>query len=88
MSLSRGEVVFDDEIGAFVEGDQQVVSLPFGDEAFRADAGRGVGELVIHAINRLDVQRAACSVDAVLAEGVAGGVVQGEEDLLRHTGSL
>ena len=82
------KIIFDDEICAFIEGNQQVIALALGDDAFRTDAGHRVGELVVRAVNRLYVQRAACGVDVVLSEGVAGGIVQGKEDLLRHTGSL
>ena len=75
-------VVFDDQVNAVIEGNQQVIALALGDETFRADAGRLVGELVVGTIYRFDVQRAACGVDVVLANGVAAGVVQGEGDLL------
>ena len=75
-------VVFDDQVNAVIEGNQQVIALALGDETFRTDAGRLVSELVVGTIYRFDVQRAACGVDVVLANGVAAGVVQGESDLL------
>ena len=75
-ALSLAEVVFDDESGALaaVEGDEEVVADAVGDEAFRAEAGRRVGKLVVRAVYRLDVLCAASTVEVVLAKGVAAGV--------------
>mgnify|MGYP002751778370 CR=1 FL=1 len=75
-ALSLAEVVFDDESGALaaVEGDEEIIADAVGDEAFRAEAGRRVGKLVVRAVYRLDVLCAASTVEVVLAKGVAAGV--------------
>ena len=80
-ALSLGEVVFDDEIGAAVEGDEQVAALLRGGDVLRAEACRKVGELVADAVFRRDVQRAAGGVEVVLGDRAAAAVVQGEGDL-------
>ena len=50
-----------------VEGDEQVVANAVGNDAVRPDAGGKVGDLVIRAIDRLDVLCRACGFDVVLA---------------------
>ena len=77
------EVVFDDKIGTLVtvEGDEQVVADAVGNDALRADAGSKVGDLVVNAIHGLDVLGCARGFDVVLANGVAGGVLQGKVEL-------
>ena len=75
-ALSLAEVVFDDESGALaaVEGDEEIIADAVGDEAFRAEASRRVGKLVVRAVYRLDVLCAASTVEVVLSKGVAAGV--------------
>ena len=80
-ALPLPEVVFDDEIGAAVEGDEQVAALLRGGDVLRAEACRKVGELVADAVFRRDVQRAAGGVEVVLGDRAAAAVVQGEGDL-------
>jgi len=62
-------VVFDDEVCALVavEGNQQVIPHAVGNDAVRPDAGGKVGDLVIRAIDRLDVLCGTCGFDVVLA---------------------
>ena len=64
-----------------VKRDQQVIAHAVGDDAFRADAGGEVGDLVVNAINGLDMLRCAAGADVVLADGIAGSVLQGEIEL-------
>ena len=80
--IALGEVVFDDQIGAAVERDEQVAALLRGGDVLRAEACRKVGELVADAVFRRDVQRAARGVEVVLGDCAAAAVVvQGEGDL-------
>ena len=81
--LSLAEVVFDDKVGTLVtvEGDEQVVADAVGNDALRADAGGKVGDLVVNAVNSLDVLGGARGFDVVLANGVAGSVLQGKVEL-------
>ena len=83
-ALSLGEVVFDNEVGAVIEGNQQVVAFTIGDDAFRADAGGLFGELVVHTIHCLNVLGTGSGVDVVLPNDVAGVVFQSQGDLLCH----
>ena len=81
-TLSLGEVVFDDEIGTAVKGDEQVAALLRGGDVLRAEACRKVGELVADAVFRRDAQCAARGVEVVLGDcATAAVVVQGEGDL-------
>ena len=80
-ALSLAEVVFDDEIGTAVEGDEQVAALFGGVDVLRTEAGGKVGELVADAVFRRDVQRTAGGVEVVLGDRAAAAVVQGEGDL-------
>ena len=81
-TLSLGEVVFDDEVGTAIKGDEQVAALLRGGDVLRAEACRKVGELVADAVFRRDVQRAARGVEVVLGDCAAAAVVvQGEGDL-------
>ena len=80
-TLSLGEVVFDDEIGTAVKGDEQVAALLRGGDVLRAEACRKVGELVADAVFRRDAQCAARGVEVVLGDCAAAAVVQGESDL-------
>ena len=68
------EVVFDDEVGAVavVEGDEQVVAAARGVDAHRAGAGRRVGELVVRAVDGVNLFDAR-GVQVVVGDGVAFG---------------
>ena len=86
-ALALTEVVFDDEIGtAAVEGDDEVAALLRGGDALRPEAGRVIGELVVNAVLRLDVQRAAAGIKVVTRDRLAAGLfVQGEGDFCHVT---
>ena len=83
--LSLGKVVFNDKIGTVIKGHQQIVAYALGNDAFWTDTGCLFGELVVHAIYCLNMQRTACSIDVVLSDGVTGVVFQGQGDLLCHS---
>ena len=61
-----------------VEGDEQVIPHAVGNDAVRPDTGRKVGDLVIRAIDRLDMLCRACGFDVVLTDCVAGGIFESE----------
>ena len=66
------EVVFDDEVGAVavVKGYKQVVAAARGVDAYRAGAGRRVGELVVRAVDGVNLCDAR-GVQVVVGDGVA-----------------
>jgi len=68
------EVVFDDEVGAVavVKGYKQVVATARGVDADRTGAGRCVGELVVRAVDGVDLFDAR-GVQVVSGNGVAFG---------------
>ena len=68
------EVVFDDEVGAVavVKGYKQVIAAARGVDADRAGAGRCVGELVVRAVDGVDLFDAR-GVQVVSGNGVAFG---------------
>ena len=76
------EVVFDDEVGAVavVKADEQVIAVARGVDAYRAGAGRGVGELVVRTVDGVDLLD-ACGVEVDLVNGVAFDVFDVEYDL-------
>ena len=86
-ALSLAEVVFDDEIrAAAIQGDDEVAALLRGGDTLRTEAGRVIGELVVDAVLRLDVQRAAVGIEVVTRDRLAAGLfVQGEGDFCHVT---
>ena len=86
-ALALTEVVFDDEIrAAAVKGDDEVAALFAGGDALRPEAGRVIGELVVNAVLRLDVQRAAAGIEVVTRDRLAAALfVQGEGDFCHVT---
>jgi len=83
-ALSLGEVVFDDEVGTAIKGDEQVAALFGGRDVLRAEAGGKVGELVAGTVNRLDMLRFPCSIKLILANHVIGCIVYLKGDLSGH----
>ena len=68
------EVVFDDEVGAaaVVEGYKQVITAARGVDADRPGTGRRIGELVVRAVDGVDLFDAR-GVQVVSGNGVAFG---------------
>ena len=68
------EVVFDDEVGAVavVKGYKQVITAARGVDADRTSAGRRVGELVVRAVDGVNLFDAR-GVQVVVGDGVAFG---------------
>ena len=81
-AFAAGKVVLDDKIGtaAVVEGDEQVIAGAGGVNADRAGAGRGVGELVVRAVDGVNLLNAG-GVEIVMGDGVAIDVFDVECDL-------
>ena len=85
-ALTLTEVVFDDEIRALVafEGDEQVVADAVGDDALRAQSGRGIHELIAGTANGLNMLRTADCIEAVLTNPFIGSVKYLDGDLSGH----
>ena len=73
-TFAAREVVFDDEVGAVavVEGYKQVITAARGVDAHRTSAGRRVGELVVRAVDGVNLFDAR-GVQVVSGNGVAFG---------------
>ena len=77
-SLPLAEVVVNDEAGAVIKADVEVITFARGDEFFRRKAARLIRELVVRTAHGFYVRRCTAGAECVGGEGVAGGVFQGE----------
>ena len=77
-AFSLAKVVVDDQVGAIIKGDVEVITLPLGDQLFRPDPACSICELVVSPMYGLNVLRCAAGIQRVGGEGVSGGVFQGQ----------
>ena len=73
-TLSLAEIVVDDQVGAVIKGDIEVITLTLGDQLLRPNPACGVHELVVSAMHGLNMLRRSAGIQRVGRKGVAGGV--------------
>ena len=88
-ALSLAVVIFDDKLGLLVaiKVDEQVIARARSREAFRAETGGEIGELVVGAVFRRNARGAPRGFKLILGDGVASGVVDFKGDGAAHGAS-
>ena len=84
-TLPLAEVVVNDQVGAIIESNVQVITLTLGEQSFRRQAACGICELVVRPIHCRYVLRRAGGIQRVGGKGVAGGGLQSKGDV-SHVG--
>ena len=85
-AFSLAKVVVDDQVGAIIKGDVEVITLPLGDQLFRPDPARLIRKLIVHVIHCLDMLYHASGIKRVGGKDVTDGVFQTKGDA-GHDGS-
>ena len=73
-ALSLAEVVVDNQVGAVIKGDVEVITLALGDQLLWPYSARGVRKLVVGTMHGLNMLRRTIGIQRVGGKGVAGGV--------------
>ena len=61
-ALSLAEIVIDDQVGAVIKGDIEVITLTLGDQLLRPNPACGIRELVVRPMHGLNMLRRTVSI--------------------------